>query len=82
MLKFERRLKGRGYTRLSINSQVIADEDHLSVFPSLISRGILWALPGFGPRSVYQRVNISTNKRKLTQERFPEVRFLETREVH
>jgi hypothetical protein len=24
----------------------VADEDHLTVFPSVITRGLLWALPG------------------------------------
>lgn len=49
MRAFERRLEARGYPGLSIDSEVIADEDHLSVFPATISRGLLWALPGEGP---------------------------------
>lgn len=49
MQSFERRLKARGYPNLRVGSQVIADEDHLTVFPVLISRGLLWALPGHGP---------------------------------
>ncbi|MGH8032927.1 MAG: alpha/beta hydrolase [Luteimonas sp.] len=49
MQAFERRLKARGYPNLWVGSQVIADEDHLTVFPALISRGLLWALPGHGP---------------------------------
>lgn len=49
MRRFERTLEARGYPRLSIDSQVIQDEDHLSVFPATISRGLLWALPGEGP---------------------------------
>lgn len=51
MRAFERTLKARRYPSLSIGSQVIADEDHFTVFPSLISRGLLWALPGHGPYS-------------------------------
>ena len=42
MRAFERTLKARRYPSLSIGSQVIADEDHFTVFPSLISRGLLW----------------------------------------
>lgn len=49
MRAFERRLEARGYPGLSIDSEVIADEDHLTVFPATISRGLLWALPGKGP---------------------------------
>lgn len=51
MRAFERLLESRRYPGLSVDSQVIADEDHLSVFPALISRGLLWALPGHGPYS-------------------------------
>jgi predicted alpha/beta superfamily hydrolase len=42
-------LKSRGYPGLHIGSQVIAEEDHLSVYPATISRGLVWALPGSGP---------------------------------
>jgi len=49
MRAFERRLKARAYPHLSIDSKVIEDEDHLTVFPAAISRGLLWALPGRGP---------------------------------
>ena len=49
MQAFERRLESRGYKGLSIDSAVLADEDHLTVFPALVSRGLLWALPGHGP---------------------------------
>ena len=45
MQRFEQQLKGRGYPGLSIRSEVIKDEDHLTVFPALITRGLLWALP-------------------------------------
>ena len=46
---FERTLKAHAYPHLSIGSAVIQDEDHLTVFPVSISRGLLWALPGHGP---------------------------------
>lgn len=49
MQAFERKLKARKYLNLSIGSQVIVDEGHLAVFPSLISRGLIWALPGYDP---------------------------------
>jgi len=49
MQAFERRLESRGYTGLSVDSAVLADEDHLTIFPALVSRGLLWALPGHGP---------------------------------
>lgn len=48
MQQFERKLQSRGYPGLSIDSQVIGDEDHLTVYPALISRGLLWSLPGSG----------------------------------
>lgn len=38
------RLKGRRYPGLRIQSQVLADEDHLSGNPSAFSRGLRWAL--------------------------------------
>ena len=37
-------LKSRGYPSLEIQATVIEDEDHLTVFPSLITRGLKWAL--------------------------------------
>ncbi len=49
MQSFERNMQSRRYPHLQIESRVIPDEDHLSVFPALVSRGLLWALPGFGP---------------------------------
>lgn len=49
MQAFKRTLQRRGYAGLGIDAQVIADEDHFTVFPSAISRGLLWALPGTGP---------------------------------
>jgi uncharacterized protein len=49
MLLFENSLKSRNYPGLQIQSQIIADEDHLSVFPSMISRALVKLLPGYGP---------------------------------
>lgn len=49
MQQFEKILKSRNYPGLQIESQVIADEDHLSVFPSMISRALIKLLPGHGP---------------------------------
>jgi len=45
MLAFEQALKSRRYPGLRIASQVIADEDHLSVAPAILTRGLRWALP-------------------------------------
>ncbi|MDF3125249.1 alpha/beta hydrolase-fold protein [Rheinheimera sp. 1928-s] len=49
MKLFEKTLKSRNYPGLQIQSQIIADEDHLSVFPSMISRALVKLLPGHGP---------------------------------
>lgn len=46
---FARNLRSRHYPHLSIDDTVIPDEDHLSVYPSMISRALLRVLPGFGP---------------------------------
>jgi hypothetical protein len=46
---FVRKLSARGYPSLQIDSQVVPDEDHLTVYPNTINRGLLWALPGRGP---------------------------------
>lgn len=48
-IKFEQLLRSRGYPSLQVGSQIIGDEDHMTVFPTTISRGLLWALPGSGP---------------------------------
>jgi uncharacterized protein len=42
---FEQALKARRYPNLRIQTTVIEDEDHLTVFPALITRGLKWALP-------------------------------------
>lgn len=43
--RFETRLQSHGYPGLSVQSTVIAGEDHLSVYPVAITRGLQWALP-------------------------------------
>ena len=43
MKDFEARLKSRRYPNLSVRSEVIQDEDHLTVFPALITRGLFWS---------------------------------------
>lgn len=45
MQRFEGRLKAHDYPGLRVQSTVIADEDHLSVYPAAITRGLKWALP-------------------------------------
>ncbi|GHA85223.1 hypothetical protein GCM10007067_23970 [Lysobacter bugurensis] len=47
--EFERRLRARRYPGLRIDSEVVEHEDHLTVFPDSISRGLQWALPGTEP---------------------------------
>lgn len=49
MRAFEAALGGRGYPGLTVVSRTIPDEDHLTVFPDVATRGLLWALPGRGP---------------------------------
>lgn len=41
---FEKALTGRSYPGLKLKSEVIPDEDHLTVFPTIITRGLQWAL--------------------------------------
>ena len=43
--KFEAQLRSRRYPGLHIESKVIDDEDHLTVYPAAITRGLMWALP-------------------------------------
>lgn len=45
MQRFETQLRSRGYPGLRVESTVIDDEDHLSVYPAAITRGLKWALP-------------------------------------
>ncbi|GFE80644.1 hypothetical protein GCM10011487_26440 [Steroidobacter agaridevorans] len=49
--KFEAQLRSRRYPGLRIDSNVIDDEDHLTVYPSAITRGLMWALPAQPPLS-------------------------------
>lgn len=49
MARFERVLESRGHSGLRIESEVLPDEDHLTVLPRTITHGLLWALPGTGP---------------------------------
>ena len=35
--------KSRDYPHLTVENQVIADEDHLTLSPALITRGLKWA---------------------------------------
>jgi uncharacterized protein len=51
MQTMQRNLRSRHYPSLRVDAQVVADEDHFTVFPSAVSRGLRWALPGFGPYS-------------------------------
>ena len=39
-------LKARHYPGLQFESRVFADEDHLTLAPGLITRGLKWTLPG------------------------------------
>ena len=45
MRAFEATLKSRRYANFSITSTVLAGEDHLTVFPSALTRALQWALP-------------------------------------
>ena len=42
---FTSALKSHHYPGLNIKTGVIEDEDHLTVFPAIITRGMQWALP-------------------------------------
>lgn len=41
----EHLLVSREYPNLEIQTTIILDEDHLTVFPAMITRGLKWALP-------------------------------------
>lgn len=45
---FEAQLRSRRYPSLRIQATVIDDEDHLTVYPAAITRGLMWALPAAG----------------------------------
>lgn len=42
---FAARLRSRDYPGLTLSSEVVAEEDHLTVFPSGLTRGLLHVLP-------------------------------------
>ncbi len=46
---FEQRMRARKYPGLRIGIDILPDQDHLTVFPEMATRGLLWALPGTGP---------------------------------
>lgn len=43
MQRFEAQLREHAYEGLTVTSAVIPDEDHLSVYPAAITRGLKWA---------------------------------------
>lgn len=43
--RFTAQLQRRGYQGLDVQSTVLHDEDHATVFPPLVTRGLMWALP-------------------------------------
>lgn len=45
MQLFEQRLKARNYPRLTITSEIVDKENHLTVFPSGLTRGLVAVLP-------------------------------------
>lgn len=49
MERMRRTLASRGHPGLSITSEVAQGEDHLTVFPDVVTRGLLAVLPGHGP---------------------------------
>ncbi|WP_285406510.1 alpha/beta hydrolase-fold protein [Luteibacter sp. ME-Dv--P-043b] len=44
--RFVAELKAKHYPGLHIQMTTVEAEDHLTVFPAVITRGLLWALPG------------------------------------
>ncbi|HCS65062.1 MAG TPA: esterase [Cellvibrio sp.] len=44
-LAFEKALRSRNYTGLNLQVEIIKDENHHSVFPGLLSRGLMAAIP-------------------------------------
>lgn len=43
--RFVAELKAKHYPGLPIKMTTTADEDPMTVFPAVITRGLLWALP-------------------------------------
>lgn len=44
--RFVAELRAKHYQGLRIRMSAVPDEDHLTVFPAIITRGLFWALPG------------------------------------
>ena len=49
MERMRRTLALRGHAGLMVTSEVAQGEDHLTVFPDVVTRGLLTVLPGHGP---------------------------------
>lgn len=49
MRRLERTLTARGHPGLAVTSEVSEGEDHLTVYPDVVSRGLIRLLPGYGP---------------------------------
>lgn len=49
MERMRRTLASRGHPGLLVTSEVAQGEDHLTVFPDVVTRGLLAVLPGHGP---------------------------------
>lgn len=45
MERFVKQVKGHHYQGLDLQGSVVPDEDHATVFPVLVTRGLMWALP-------------------------------------
>lgn len=43
--QFVTQMRSHRYQGLDLKSTVLNDEDHATVFPALITRGLMWALP-------------------------------------
>ena len=43
--RFVKQISARRYKGLDIQRTVLPDEDHATVFPALVTRGLMWALP-------------------------------------
>lgn len=45
LARFNAQIRQRNYRGLDWVSKVLPGEDHATVFPLLITRGLMWALP-------------------------------------
>lgn len=45
LLAFEKQVASRKYRGLQLTVKVLDDENHHSVFPALLSKGLVWAIP-------------------------------------